>query len=157
MKKNEAKAIFTIIAIMVIILVIVFVVTRKNNDETEGQDTNTANNTVTEEFVEVMEDGTRVNTSNKLAETKTFDGLEVSNITLTEKNNESYIRATVKNTTSQVKGDDYITLTIVDKNGKTLTEVDGYLDTLQPGSTATLSIRASADFANAYDFKVSSK
>ena len=32
-----------------------------------------------------------VNTSNKLAETKTIDGLEVSNIRLTEKNNVSRI------------------------------------------------------------------
>lgn len=150
MKKNEAIVIFTIVAIMVIILVIV--VNRGKNNNKNNQVTP---NTVKEEFVEVKEDGTRVNTSNKLSETKKYDGLEISNITLTEKNNESYIRATVKNTTSQVKGDDFITLTIIDKAGKTLTEVQGYLDTLQPGSTATLSIKASADFANAYDFKVS--
>lgn len=147
MKKKEAIVIFTLIAIMVLILVIVIVKKEKNNQITP--------NVVKEEFVEVKEDGTRVNTSSKLAETKKFDGLEIGNITLTEKNNESYIRATVKNTTSQVKGDESITLTILDKTGKTLTEVTGYLDTIQPGNTAILSIKASADFANAYDFTVS--
>lgn len=147
MKKKEAIVIFTLIAIMVLILVIVIVKKGKNNQITP--------NVVKEEFVEVKEDGTRVNTSSKLAEIKKIDGLEIGNITLTEKNNESYIRATVKNTTAQVKGDDSITLTIIDKAGNTLTEVQGYLDTIQPGNTATLSIKASADFANAYDFKVS--
>lgn len=147
MKKKEAIVIFTLIAIMVLILVIVIVKKGKNNQITP--------NVVNEEFVEVREDGTRVNTSSKFAEAKKFDGLEIGNITLTEKNNESYIRATVKNTTTQVKGDDSITLTIIDKAGNTLTEVQGYLNTIQPGDTTILSIKASADFANAYDFKVS--
>lgn len=151
MKKKEAIVIFTIVAIMVIILVAVIARREKINNENNQ----ITENTVKEEFVEVKEDGTRVNTSNKLSETKKYDGLEISNITLTEKNNESYIRATVKNTTTQVKGDESITLTIIDKAGTTLTEVQGYLDTIQPGNTATLSIKASADFANAYDFKVS--
>ena len=150
MKKNEAKVIFILVAIMVIVLIIVIANRGKDNKNKE-----VVENISKEEFVDVKEDGTRVNTSNKLAETKKYDGLEISNITLTEKGNESYIRATVKNTTSVKKGEELIKLTIVDKQGNVLTSVKGYLNTIQPGSTTTLSIKASADFANAYDFKVS--
>ena len=150
MKKNEAKVIFILVAIMVIVLIIVIANRGKDNKNEE-----VVENIAKEEFIDVKEDGTRVNTSNKLAETKKYYGLEISNITLTEKGNESYIRATVKNTTSVKKGEELIKLTIVDKQGNVLTSVKGYLNTIQPGSTTTLSIKASADFANAYDFKVS--
>ena len=37
------------------------------------------------EFIEVQEDGTRLNKSEKFSTTKTIEGLEISNIKLTEK------------------------------------------------------------------------
>ena len=120
MKKSEAKVIFVLVAIMVIVLIIVIANRGKDNKNEE-----VVENIAKEEFIDVKEDGTRVNTSNKLAETKKYDGLEISNITLTEKGNESYIRATVKNTTSVKKGEELIKLTIVDKQGNVLTSVKG--------------------------------
>ena len=157
MKKNEAIVIFSLIAIMVIVLVVVIAVKNKKTDDQNQLANNPTNvqNQAVEEFVEKMDDGTRVNTSSKLAETKRYDVYEVSNITLVEKGNLSSVRATVKNTSSSVRGDQDIYLEFVDKNGATITKIHGYLDTLQPGASATLSIDTSADFANAYDYKIS--
>ena len=151
MKKNEIIIVGVIVAVMLIILGIV--IANKNNiTQKDPEDTI---NTTNEEFTNVQSDGTKINTSNKLAETKKIDGLEIGNITLTEKNGESYLRATVTNTTSQTKGNEMILLTIINKEGKTLTTINGYLDTIEEGETSILSIKTSADFANAYDFKVS--
>lgn len=153
MKKNEMIIVGIIVAVMLIILGIV-IINKNKNSVTDNEPQNTIN-TTNEEFTNVQSDGTKINTSNKLAETKKFDGLEISNITLTEKNGESYLRAIVKNTTSQTKGNEMILLTIINKEGKTLTTINGYLDTIEAGETSMLSIKTSADFANAYDFKVS--
>ena len=46
-------------------------------------------------------------------------------------------------------------MTLINKSGDTLSEVKGYLGTIPEGGTSTLNITANADFANAYDFKVS--
>ncbi len=155
MKKNEAIVIGAIIAIMVIILVVVIVISRnKNANEGQNAGNTQEDNYVKEEFVERMEDGTRVNTSSKLAETKKSNGYEISNITLTEKGNLTAFRATITNTTSEKRGDEPIYLEIIDKNGNVLTEIEGYLDTLQPGASATLKIDTTADFANAYDYRI---
>ncbi len=156
MNKKEAIVIGVIIVIMVIILLVVINVSKnKNTEDTKNLgSTGGEDNYVEEEFVERMEDGTRVNTSSKLAETKKSNGYEISNITLTEKGNLTSVRATITNTTSQKRGDEPIYLEVIDKNGNVLTEIEGYLDTLQPGASSTLKIDTTADFANAYDYRI---
>ena len=148
MKENEKKMIIILSAIT-LLLIIVFI--RSKGKENQKKEENILPK---EEFVTVMDDGSRVNKSSMLKKTKIIDGLEIGNITLKESGNESVIRATVKNTTSIKKGDEFIQLTIIDKDGNTLVKVKGYLNTINPGEKTELNIKASCDFANAYDFKV---
>lgn len=161
MKKNEFKVILTIFLIMVLILVLVIVTkNRKNkNEQNDTQNIKTEQNVENtqnkkEEYVEVKKDGTKVNTSNKLKQEKTVDGLTVSNITITEKDNETTLRATVKNSSNTVKGDYTVKLKIKDNQGNIIKEITGYINTVKANEQTTLSIKTSYDFANAYDFEI---
>ena len=153
MNKSERKQVFIMISVMVVIILILFVieVVSGNKDESQSAQSNVQN----EAYVEKQEDGTKVNTSNKLKETKKLGDLEFRNIRLTSKNGESYLTATVKNVGGSKAGDEFVTITVVDDQGSILTSVDAYLGTIQPGAETTLSSKTSSDFANAYDFTVS--
>ena len=68
MKKNEKRMIGILVVITLIVVIVAIVMNNKNkNKEVEE------NTAPEEEFVNVLEDGTRLNTSDKLHETKTFD------------------------------------------------------------------------------------
>lgn len=146
------------IAVGVLIILMIFLIVKvKSKGKDKNQDIIQENQTKVEEFVNTLSDGTKVNTSNKLAETKIIDGLEVSNIRLTEKNNLSKILATVKNPTTQDKGGYAVTIKLLDKNGDVLKEIEAYIDKVKAGDTVTLNTAATVDFANAYDFTITKK
>ena len=152
MKKGEKIGIAILIIIAVVIIAVIMI---SRNGGKDNKETQNIQNTQGEEFVRKEADGTRVNTSSKLAEAKKCGNLEISNIELKEKNGESYIQATVKNAGSTTEEGTFLKLKIVDKAGSTITEVKGYVDTVKAGETYLLKIKTSADFANAYDFTVS--
>lgn len=153
MNKSERKQVMIMIGVMLAIVIILLIVKSTKGDEQENQPIqNTVQN---EAYVERQEDGTSLNVSNKIKETKKLGDLEFSNIRLTSKNGESYLTATVKNTSSVKTGDEFITITVLDENGNTLTSVYAYLGTIDAGQETTLSTKTSSDFANAYDFTVS--
>ena len=82
MKSSDKKAI--VICAIAIITIIALLTIKSNNPKETKQKTNQNKSEVqTEEFVEMQADGTKLNTSSKLKETKTIDGLEITNIQLT--------------------------------------------------------------------------
>jgi len=149
MTKKEKKKIFKIIGILVLIIIILFVIKSiTKNKENDGE-------TLTKQaYVEIQEDGTNLNTSDKLKQTKKLGELEFSNISLTSKDGQSYITADVKNTSSSNLGNKFIHLTIVDDKNETLSSVTIYLGNIKPEETITINSKASSDFANAYDFLI---
>jgi len=146
--------------IIVLLLVIIIGATANKNNDTPvspqvGEIGQNAQNGG--EFSEVTLDGTKVNTSDALSKTKKVDGLEISNIKLVEKNNVSQILADVKNPTSGTKGDFAVSIIVLDKSGKEIANIGGYIDKVNAGETVQLNASATVDFANAYDFKVEKK
>lgn len=151
MKANEKKMIL-ILLIVLAIAIIMFVV-NKNKKENNNENT-VEENKVVEEFVEVLEDGTRLNTSKKLSEMKKINGLEFGNIQLTNQNNQSVLLADVKNTTSTATDVILVDVILYDKEGNELGTVGGIISPLQPGETTQFNTSMGIDYANAYDFKV---
>ena len=149
MNKSERKQAMIMIGVMLAIVIILLGVKTLKKDKQGNVETKN------EAYVETQEDGTKLNISSKLKETKKLGDLEFSNIRLTSKNGESYLTATVKNTSSVKAGDEFTTITVLDEDGNTLTRVDAYLGTIAAGQETTLSSKTSCDFANAYDFNVS--
>lgn len=148
MKKWEK---YWILGLIVLVIVVIIVVATKN----KGEENKT--NEVKEEFVEVLEDGTRLNTSEKLKKTKKIDGLEVSNFQVTEKNNVTVLLGTITNNTNETKGDYPVSIKILDKEGNEIVTVGGYIGEVKPGQSIQLNCSASFDYGNAYDFEITKK
>ena len=152
MKKKEKRMILILLVVLVI-AVVIFVVSKNKT----GSEENIEENNVVEEFVQVLEDGTRLNTSTKLNEMKKFEGLEFGNIQLTNSNGQSVLLADVKNTTQAETGLMLVNVILIDKNGNELGTVGGIISPLKPGESKQFNTSMTIDYANAYDFKVTKK
>lgn len=150
MKKNEKIGILILIGVAIVIISIL--VARSGKKEEIGEE-----NTVKEEFVDVLEDGTRLNTSDKLHETKKFEGMEITDFQLTENNNVSLLLGTITNTSNGVVGGYPVRIKVVDKEGNEIITVEAYIGELEPGQSTQLNTSATFDYANAYDFSISKK
>jgi len=150
MTKSEKKQVIIMIGIMVksiVILLVIKSVKKKDNEEFDTTQIDT--------YVEKKEDGTKLNTSEELRKTKKLGELEFADIRLTSKDGESYLEAKVKNTGTSKTGDEFIKITIFDKEKKVLNTINIYLGTIEEGEEINLSSKTSSDFVNAYDFEVS--
>ena len=159
MKKKEKRMILTLILVAIIIIAVLVKIRNGSSNEngansgTNGGATASSN----EEFVQVLDDGSKMNTSNKLAETKTFGSYEVSNIQLTEQDGQSLILADIKNTTESKTDVTLIEITLLDKEGNEITSIGGIIGDAEPGETVKLNASATTDFANAYDLTIKVK
>lgn len=149
MKSDKKWWIFIGIIIVIIIALLIWSGSRKRTSS--ENDVGTDNQ---KEFVKVQEDGVKVNTSSKLSETKKIEGLEISNIKLTEKENVVEILADIKNTTNKDVEGFNTTMTFLDKDGQTIVIVNGYIPMVEANGTATLNTNTGGNFADAYDFKI---
>ena len=156
MKKKE-KQIIGVLVLITIFIIVIAIVVRSINKNKENTTENQEENIVTEEFVDVLDDGTRVNKSDKLHETKIFDEMEISNFSLTEKENVTLLLGTITNTSSEVKGDYPINIKVIDKDGNEIITVAAYIEKLEPGERCELNTSATFDYANAYDIEISKK
>ena len=156
MSKNEKIGIGVLVLITVIVIIVAVVLSNRNKED-NSTDNVQATNTQTEEFVNVLSDGTKVNTSDKLHETKTFDGMEISNFQLTENGNVTLLLGTITNTSTEKKGGYPISITILDKDGNELTVVAAYIGELEPGESTQLNTSATFDYINAYDFEITKR
>ena len=152
MTKNEKKVV-GVIALIAVIIIIILLVTRGNQNKKQEE----GNTAPKEEFVEVLEDGTRLNTSNKLHETKKIDGMEITNFQLTENGNVTLLLGTVTNTSGISQGGYPVSVRVVDKNQQEIVTVSAYIPPLEPGQSTPLNVGATFDYANAYDFSVTKK
>lgn len=153
MKKNEKKRILILAILLVIALIIFFIMTRrKENNTNENDTTNVTENQ--QQFYEELEDGTKLNTSTKLKEAKNVEGLEIRNIQLTNKDNQTILLAEVENKSRQEDKETLIDVTILDKESNEIGTIGGMIAPLKKGEKTQLNISAMIDYANAYDFQV---
>ena len=151
MTKNEKRGILILIIVAVIIIGIMVVVKNGKGKEEEESPANVN----VEEYVEVLDDGTRLNTSTKLQENKKVGNLEISNLQLTAKDNETMLLGTITNVGTSREGNVLLNIKVVDKTGKELTTVEPYVGYIEAGQSRQLEVSTTFDYANAYDFVVS--
>lgn len=158
MKKNEKLIIGVLVAITAVVIIVA--ITRNNKDKQEvATETKTQEQTTIaqEEFVNILEDGTRLNTSEKLQETKIIEGLEISDLQLTQKDNVTLLLGTITNTSTTTQGGYPVEIKVIDKEGNEITTVSAYIGTVEPGKTTQLNTSATFDYANAYDLNIAKK
>ena len=161
MKKSEKQMILVLIIVAVIIIAVLVNVRNSRQEKVVNNSTgntgtsvqtnpNKSGVTETEEFVERLEDGTKLNVSEKLAQTKKVGNYEISNIQITEKNGESRLIADVKNTSNAKIGMKFAKLVLLDKEGKEITSTDAIIGDVEAGQTVQLIASVTTDFSNAY-------
>lgn len=154
MKKNE-KIIISILLVVLVIAIIVFTVNKNKKEENNNENVNTeTENNVTEEFVQVLEDGTKLNTSTKLNETKQVGMYKFENIQVTEKDGQSLILADVTNTSKNETDAKIVDIKLLDKDGKEIVTIGGIISPLKSGETKQFNSSMSLDYANIYDFEI---
>ena len=153
MKKNEKR----LILVLLIILAILVGIKLKSGKKVETVEPEIEEEEVVEEYVEVLEDGTRLNTSEELSKTKKVDTLEFTNIQLTNQNGQSVLLADVKNTGTASTDVMLVDIIILDKSGAQLGKVSGIVSPLNAGETTQFNTSMTIDYANAYDFQIVKK
>jgi hypothetical protein len=157
MKKNEKKFLMLVILVGIVIIIITSVVVANNKKKNQNQVAEGQNNTVVEEFVDVLPDGTKLNNSTKLAETKKVGELEISNFQLTEQGSQTLLLGTIKNNTTTKQGGYPATVKIMDKEGNQIVELGAYINEVGPGEEQQFNVSSTLDYANAYDIKIEKK
>ena len=148
MKKNEKRLILILIAIIGLFI-------KKNkNEENEVQNQNTVTD---EKFVQVLEDGTKLNKSSKFNETKNIDGIEISNIQFTYKDGQTVLLANVTNNTGKAVDITLLDIKLLDEQGNEIVTVGGIISPMQVGETTQLNASMTMDYANAYDVEITLK
>ena len=156
MKKKEKRMLLILLVILVIAIVI-FVVNKnlkKENNSNGNENTTQQENTETEEFVQVLEDGTKLNTSKKLNERKEVNGLTFENVQFTEQNGKSVLLADVTNNSGKAIDVTLVDVILLDKNGQEIVKLGGIISPLKPGEKTQFNTSMTLDYANAYDFKI---
>lgn len=158
----KAKELMIVLGIIIVLLIVIIVAANVNKGKEDEEIPQTPSVGIVEEnkveeFVEVQEDGSKLNTSEELKKTKTIEGLEISNIRLVENNNVSQVRADVTNPTNGTLGDFPVEIIVLDKEEKEITRIGGYIDKVKAGEKVELNASATSDFANAYDFDIVKK
>ena len=166
-KKNKNEGMWILLLIVVVIIAIGLIVglgmnKGKNNtnlDTQQGQMQEKEQDKEIEEeeqkdtYATKLEDGTRLNTSSELKETKTYKDLEISNIQFTEKNGSSGLLADVTNKGSETHEKETVKIIITEEDGSK-TEVRALIGEIKAGETVKLNTSMTADKVNAKDFEI---
>lgn len=160
MDKNKKILLGILLAIIIIAIIVMCIVSGpKTKDEKDNENTiNETENISKEEFVQILEDGTKLNISSKLNETKTVNGIEISNIQFTYKDGLTVLIADVTNNSGKdLKDVTEANITLLDENDGEIITVEALISPTKVGETTQLNTSMTLDYVNAYDFKVTLK
>lgn len=152
MKASEKKMIAILIAITIVVIIIAIVIGNSGNKSKEETTT-----TEQEETTQVLEDGTLLNNSDKLHETKKLEGMEITDIQLTENEEETLLIGTITNTSNTEQGGYVASIKMIDKQGNEIKTLDAYIGKLKPEKSMQFSTSATFDSSNVYDFTMIKK
>ena len=152
------KTILIIIAIWVVILVSVVIIKNAGKEDKVAEAPEvTEENTVEEEFVEKLADGSKLNKSEELKEEKKLGTLSIGNIQLREVGGITTLLADVVNPTNTETERKKVKVEILDKQGEVITELKGIIDPIEANGKVQLNMAVTADVANAYNFRISER
>ena len=149
MKSQEKRNLIILGIISIVIIIILVNVRDKSNEKSKQQNE--------EPYVQVLEDGTKLNTSNKLNTDRQLDQFQISNIQLTNQNGQTVLLANITNTSQTATEVTPVDIIILDQNGETLTSIIGVISPLKPGQSTQLNTGITSDYANAYDIQIVKK
>lgn len=156
-RKKGINLITLILIILVIIIAITVIVKITGKNSNKKQTNGVQNQEQEEKFVKVLENGEKLNTNSKLNENKSIEGLELSNIQLTYKDGITNLLCDVRNTSKKNIKMQEVEIVLLDEDGNTIYKMPGVIEEIEAGATKQFNTSITADFANAYDFKIVKK
>ena len=153
-KKKNSVSLIVILVLIVLCISLFFVLKGKLQKETDIIKENENQNQDVESYVTVLNDGTKLNSSSKLNETKQIKSYEIGNIQLAYRDDSTVLLATVKNNSSSATEKRNVKIVLKDKEENTIIEIPGVISSLQPGETTQLNCGVTMDCSAAYDFNI---
>ena len=151
MKSQEKRMLLILVIVSALIITIIWFATRiKENNNVGG----TTENVEQGEFTKVEADGTIVNTSEKLKQTKENLGFSITNISFVKKGNETILTARVTNNTGAEQGSFFGKIVLLDKSGKEIGRIPVMISKTQNGEAIDIETTITESYANAYDFRL---
>ena len=170
MKKNEKKMLLILILVAALIIGVIYFATRPKDEVKATGGKTTASSAAQGEFTKV-EEGTIVNTSEKLKEDKKMkgkiekkrkklkekkeeEGFALTNIKLEEKNGETVLSARVTNKTGAAQETFIGNVVLLDKSGNEVGRIPVRISDTQDGESIDIEASITESYANAYNFKL---
>ena len=152
MKKQEKRMLLILVIVSALIITIIWFATRnKENNNVGGT---TTENVEQGEFTKVEADGTIVNTSEKLKQTKENLGFSITNINFMKKGNETILTARVTNNTGEAQGNFLGQIVLLDKRGNEIGRIPTMITETENGEAIDIETTITESYANAYDFRL---
>ncbi len=157
------KVLIVIVAIVVIIALIVVgakMLEKKDEGNKDGNSTNQVTNNPSQagepagDYAVTGESGNKINTSGKLQDTKTLNGLEINNVNLETLSNKTVMLADVKNTTKNKIEEKKVKVDLLSEDEKVIITLEGTIDALEAEQMTQLNMEAEGDFVNVYDYRI---
>ena len=152
MKKSEKKMILLLVIVSILIIGVIWFLTRPKDETNSNKETN--NSAAQGEYTKVEEDGTIVNTSEKLKENKEMQGFELTNIEFKEKNGETILSARVTNKTGETQQTFMGNIILLDKKNNEIGRIPVRISTMEAGETRDIEATITESYANAFNFKL---
>lgn len=160
-KKEKEKGIklIHIILVIVIILIGIFASKRFINKEEKINKTSEEQGQIQEQekYIKLLEDGVKLNTSAKLNEEKKYEDLKIKDVQLTYRNGVTNLLCNVENTSNKDLKMQEVEITLLDENSNIIYKMVGIIEDINAGETKQFNSSVTADFSNAYDFKINKK
>ena len=149
MKKKEKRMILILILVSILIVGIVWLVTRPKTNKT-----NASGSVAQGEFTKVDNEGTIVNTSEKINEDREELGFSITNVKLEEKNGETIISARITNKTESNQESFFGNIVLFNKQGNEIGRIPTMVSETQKGESIDIEASITESYVNAYDFKL---
>lgn len=142
---KQKKCILIIVAIIVIAIIVIIAVNSALQEQGEEKQQN---------YIEDLGNGVIVNTSEKLSEVKTYNGLEFTNIEFTNSGSVTSLTADVKNITSTDIEEQVVEINVLDQAGNVLTAFKGIISDVKAGESTTINADIAANYVDAYNIEI---
>jgi len=158
-----AKIYIIIVAIFILAIIgsaVYVVISPNNNVAKKNNITNVGNNKEVGKPDEegkyniTLEDGSKVNISEKKKENKKLAGLTIKNIELIQKNGITKLTADIINETRITRKEQTADITLVSSTDYELAKMGIYIKELKPDEATKLNASITLDYSNAYNFYI---
>jgi len=156
-KERGIAAVYIVIAVIVVIMLGIIIACQFVNKETKETGTKPEDTSkgTKEEYVHVMEDGSKLNISEEMQKPKKLNNLEITNVQLKETGGITTLLADVTNKGKEIVQEKVIKIEVLNKEGKVITTLTGPIDTVEAGKKVQLNLSVTGDISNAYNFRIS--